>query len=104
MRDALFGLDSVSHHDEGQAYLCTAYDSAELQVILGILDSAEIPFLLKDRGAGGVSRVIMGFTLYGTDVFVPEAALDEAEALVAPALPPADFDGDADAENTDDPV
>ena len=84
MRNSMFGLDEISHHDEGQAYLCTVYSPTELQVILGILDSAEIPFLLKDRGAGGVSRVIMGFTLYGTDIFVPEAALEEAEALILP--------------------
>ena len=102
MRDTLFGLEDVSHCDDGQAYLCTVYDSAQLQVILGILDGAEIPFLLKDRGAGGVSRIIMGFSLCGTDIFVPESALDEAEALVAPAFPEEDAEEEADTDASED--
>lgn len=84
MHNSLFGLDKVSYHDEGQAYLCTTYSPTELQVILGILDSAEVPFLLKDRGAGGVSKVIMGFSLMGTDIFVPEELLDKAAELILP--------------------
>ena len=85
MHKSIFGLDEVSFHDEGQAYLCTTYDPSELQMILGLLNSAEIPFLVKDRGAGGVSRIIMGFSLYGTDIFVPEAALEKATALILPS-------------------
>ena len=97
MRNDLFGLDEVSPHDEGQAYLCTVYNPAELQVILGILDGAEIPFLVKDRGAGGVSKIIMGFSLCGTDIFVPEAALEEAEALILPVC-----ESDAGEETVED--
>lgn len=85
MRNSLFGEDRVSPHDEGQALLCTVYDPMELQMILGILDGAEIPFLLKDRGAGGVSKIILGYSsLSGTDIFVPDTALEAAEALITP--------------------
>lgn len=102
MRNSLFGLDEVSPHDEGQAYLCTVYSPTELQVILGILDGAEIPFLLKERGAGGVSKVIMGFSLCGTDIFVPEAALDEAEARIVPVCESGDADEDGEAPSEDE--
>lgn len=109
MRNSLFGLDEASSHDEGQALLTTVYDPIELQVILGILDGAEIPFLIKDRGAGGVSRIIMGYSISGTDIFVPESALDEAEALITPVFEAdagedegADEDGDED-EDPEDP-
>lgn len=98
MRNSMFGLDEISHHDEGQAYLCTTYSPTELQVILGILSGAEIPFLVKDRGAGGVSKVIMGFSLCGTDIFVPEAALEEAEALILPVCEAGAEDAPEEAE------
>ena len=84
MRNTLFGLDGVSFHDEGQALLCTVYSSPELAVIRGILESAEIPYLLKERGAGSASKVIIGFSICGTDVFVPESAYEEASVLIAP--------------------
>ena len=105
MRNSFFGLDEISAHDPGQAYLCTVYDPMELQMILGILDGADIPFLVKDRGAGGVSRIIMGYSLCGTDIFVPETALDAAEALITPVCEgeeadasevPAEDDGNAE--------
>ena len=104
MRNSLFGLDEASSHGEGQALLTTVYDPIELQVILGILDGAEIPFLIKDRGAGGVSRIIMGYSISGTDIFVPESALDEAEALITPVFEADAEDADADEdEDSEDP-
>lgn len=84
MRNSLFGLDEVSPHDAGQAYLCTVYSSPELAVLRSLLDGAEIPYLLKERGAGSASKVIIGFSVCGTDVFVPESAYEEASALIAP--------------------
>ena len=80
----MFGLDRVSYHDEGQKLLCTVYSTAELSVLRSILEGAEIPYLLKERGAGSASKVIIGFSICGTDVFVPESVYEEASALIAP--------------------
>jgi hypothetical protein len=85
MKHSIFGLDEAAKCDEGQALLCTVYSPTELSVILGILEGAEIPFLVKERGAGGVSKVILGYSISGTDIYVPEAALDAAAELIAPA-------------------
>lgn len=82
MRNSLFGLDKVSYHDEGQRLLLTVYGEAELLVLRSLLDGAEIPYLLKERGAGSASKVIIGFSTCGTDVFVPESAYEEAAAIV----------------------
>ena len=84
MRNALFGLDKVSYHDEGQKLLCTVYGTPELAVIRSILEGEGIPYLLKERGAGGVSKVVMGFSICGTDIFVPDEVYEEASALIAP--------------------
>ena len=59
----------------------TAYSSEELAVVLSILDDAQIPYLTKERGAGGAAKVIMGFNMYGTDVYVLEQQLKEAKAI-----------------------
>ena len=84
MRNTLFGLDDVSYHDEGQKLLCTVYSTPELAVIRSLLEGEGIPYLLKERGAGSASKVIIGFSICGTDVFVPESIYEEASALIAP--------------------
>ena len=83
MRNSMFGLDEISYHDEGQELLCTVYSMEELTVLRSILEGAEIPYLLKERGAGGASKVIIGFSICGTDVFVPESVYEDALALIS---------------------
>ena len=57
------------------------YSSEELAVALSILNDAEIPYLTKDRGAGGAAKIIMGFNMYGTDIYVLKQQLEEAKAI-----------------------
>ena len=83
--DRLFGLDSVSSHDEGLELLMTVFDPAELAVVTSILDGAEIPYLAKDRGAGGTMKIIAGYSVFGTDIFVRADQLEDAVALFAEA-------------------
>ena len=81
--DRLFGLDSPSLHDEGISLLATLYDDISVTMYEEILRDAAIPYLKKDRGAGGVMRIMMGTTLSAVDIYVPTAHLSEAEALFA---------------------
>ena len=83
--DRLFGLDNVSSHDEGLELLMTVFDPAELAVVTSILDGAEIPYLAKDRGAGGTMKIIAGYSVFGTDIFVRADQLDDAVALFTEA-------------------
>lgn len=101
MGSSMFGLGSVSYHDEGQELLCTVYSMEELTVLRSILEGAEIPYLLKERGAGGASKVIIGFSICGTDVFVPESVYEDALALILVEDGEADSDESADGEETD---
>ena len=79
--DRFFGLDTACAHDEGQELLMTVYNPSELVVIKSVLDDAQIPFLAKDRGAGGSMKVIAGYSVFGTDIFVLEEHIETARAL-----------------------
>jgi hypothetical protein len=79
--DRFFGLDSVSAHEASLELLMTVYNSAEQAVVESILRDAEIPYLIKERGAGSSVKVITGFSMYGTDIFVRREQLDEAKAI-----------------------
>lgn len=83
--DKLFGLDKPEKTtEETGVLLTTAHGNEELAAIEALLRSAEIPYRLTDRGAGGVVRVISGYTMYGTDVFVRQQDLETAQELLAP--------------------
>ena len=80
----LFGLDRVSPHDGDLELLTTVYDNTLLPVVESILRDAEIPYLIKERGTGGVMKVFMGFSMMGSDIFVKREDLETATALITP--------------------
>lgn len=81
--DSIFGLDNVSAHDDNVELLFTVYDPAELAVVESVLRDADIPYLCKDRGSGGMMKVIAGFSVFGTDVFVLKEHLETAKGIFA---------------------
>lgn len=81
--DRFFGLDSHALRDDGVALLATLYDEVSAAMYEEILRDADIPYLRKDRGAGGAVRIIMGASLSPVDIYVPADRLAEAEALFA---------------------
>ena len=80
--DKIFGLDKVSAHGKDLELLTTAYDPTYLAIVESILTDAEIPYLKKDRGSGAAVRVIMGYSMFGTDVFVLKEHLETAAELI----------------------
>ena len=83
--DRLFGLDSPSLSDEGISLLATLFDEVSVAMYEDILRDADIPYLRRDRGAGGAMRIIMGASLSAVDIYVPADRLDEALALFTEA-------------------
>ena len=81
----LFGLDRPHKISDGDdvSHLITVHDVAVLGIVRGLLEEDEIPYLVRERGSGSVMRILTGFSLYGTDVYVPTEALETAKALVA---------------------
>lgn len=92
----MFGLENdhrIAYGDE-VVLLTTVYDVAMLGMVRGLLEDAEIPYLVHERATGSAMRIMTGFSLYGTDVFVPKAAEDTARDLIAGL----NLDGGSDVE------
>ncbi len=60
------------------------HDAREAEIIESILNASDIPFLIKDRGAGGYLKIYMGMTNMGIDIYVPGCRLNEARELIPP--------------------
>ena len=80
--DRFFGLDKVSAHDADTELLTTVHDEIEKNLICGILEEEQIPYLCKDRGSGEITRILTGFSVFGCDIFVPRAAHAAAVELL----------------------
>ncbi|MBQ9079750.1 MAG: DUF2007 domain-containing protein [Clostridia bacterium] len=78
----LFGLDRPAKRHDDLELLTTVYDNEQLAVLRSILDDGGIPYMTKERGSGSSVKIIMGFSMYGTDIFVKREQLDEARALL----------------------
>lgn len=81
MKDSLFGLDRAGTED-GMRLLVTVNDNAELSIVGSILEDEQIPYLSKDRGSGGAVRLIAGYSIFGTDILVPEERYADAMAVL----------------------
>ena len=81
----LFGLEKPHKisMDDDVSHLITVYDVAVLGIVRGMLEDENIPYLVRERGTGSAMRIITGFSLFGTDVYVPSHAYETAKALVA---------------------
>lgn len=101
--DSIFGLDHACT-DDGMKLLTTVHDDAEMAIVCGILEDEKIPYLTKDRGSGGVVRVFAGYSMYGTDISVPEEKYDDAVAVLdayrnGEPVPQDEGDEEPDAED-----
>lgn len=83
--DIFFGLDREAPHDGDLTCIGTYYDNASLELVQSLLREAGIPFLCKDRGAGGAVRLLAGYNMYGADLFVREEDASAALELLSPA-------------------
>ena len=79
--DFLFGLDKT-HAPKDMELLTTTRDDIELALVCDILEGEEIPFLTLDRGTGNSVRIIMGHSLYGTDVYVHQKDVERAQEVL----------------------
>ncbi len=84
--DKLFGKDRPAPPQTDKvALLCTVYSPEERAVIESLLRSAEIPYLLRERGTGEVVRLVMGANIVqGCDIYVDEEKYEEAAELITP--------------------
>lgn len=68
---------------EAQAFLANLQDVGGIaDMSIAMLESFGIPVLKKYRSGGGAGRIVLGFSGYGADLFVPVSRLEEAKALL----------------------
>jgi hypothetical protein len=55
----------------------------DLDIITTILDDNNIPYIIKEHGAGGYMRIIGGDTsLYRTDILVEKSTYEQAREII----------------------
>lgn len=95
--DHLFGLDTAPHADADSELLLTVHDNIQLAMVRGLLEAEGIPYLVRERGSGSAVKIISGFSLYGSDVFVEKSCIERARDLIEAYLSASD-----DAEELSD--
>ena len=92
----VFGFEKdhrIAYGDE-VVLLTTVYDIAMLGMVRGLLEDEGVPYLVHERATGSAMRIMTGFSMYGTDIFVPKAAEEVARDLIAGL----NIDGGSDEE------
>ena len=93
--DLFFGLEKPTGAAQGTSLLATLYDDILVEMYEALLKEEQIPYLKKDRSGGSAIRILTGNNPHGTDIYVPDAYLEHAKALL---LTPVD---DVASDNTD---
>lgn len=74
--------EHIENRKYGEAFLLSAVDSIEADMIESILRANDIPVMKKYRESGGYMKIVMGNSIYGVDLFVPEQLLDRATEII----------------------
>ena len=93
--DRLFGLDKPANAD-GLAHLVTFTEPVSLAIAEEMLRDADVPYLKKERGCGGVVRIITGFQSFGTDLFVRPEDEEKANEILTPLFEAAEAENEGD--------
>ena len=80
--DFLFGLDKSNPPLKDLELLTTVNDRIYQAMIESVLSDNEIPYLSKERGSGAAVKVITGFSMFGTDIFVLKKDIERAKELL----------------------
>ncbi|HHW31939.1 MAG TPA: DUF2007 domain-containing protein [Clostridiaceae bacterium] len=63
--------------------LKTVDNNVELAMLKGVLDDSGIPYILKDRGAGGHMRIVSGDSApFSTDILVDKSIYEKAKKII----------------------
>lgn len=66
--------------------LRTIESEFEMNMISAILEDNNIPFIVKDKGAGNYMRIITGSSPFRTDIMVESKSYEKAIELIAPII------------------
>lgn len=57
-------------------------DNYQLSIVKGLLKDNEIPYILKDYEIGGYMRIIVGSSIYPTEILVSSEDLERAREIL----------------------
>ena len=97
MDNLFFGLDHPAN-EEDLALLRSFHDDVSLTMAEEVLRDEGILFVKKDRGSGAAVRVITGYSIYGTDLFVAPEDLERATDLMEALFDVEDVVQDGESE------
>jgi hypothetical protein len=80
--DSFFGLDKSSPPMSDLKLLVNVNDRIYQSIVESVLKDNDIPFFSKERGSGSAVKIITGFSLFGTDIFVLKRDFDRAKELM----------------------
>jgi len=89
---------------QGMAFLATAEDKIEADVLESKLEAYGIPVARKYRENGAYLTILLGNTAFGIDLFVPTDRLGEARRMISSAQEINDEDILSDPSFSDDSV
>lgn len=101
--DSFFGLDKSNPPMSDLELLVTVNDRIYQSIIESVLADNDIPFISKERGSGAAVKVITGFSLFGTDIFVLKSHIERARELLS-ELESAAAEVEEDEDLSDDEV
>ena len=81
MNDMFFGLNAPVNDDD-LVLLRTFHDDISVAMAEEVLRDEGILFVKKDRGSGSAVRIVVGFSTFGTDLFVAPNDLERATELM----------------------
>ena len=81
MDDLFFGLNAPVNEDD-LVLLRTFHDDISVAMAEEVLRDEGILFVKKDRGSGSAVRIVVGFSTFGTDLFVAPDDLERATELM----------------------
>lgn len=62
--------------------LVSVSSGIQAELVAGLLEELGIPVLQKNPGSGGYMQVCMGFSVYGTEIYVDEADYERAKEVL----------------------
>lgn len=67
--------------------LVSTNDRVQEMMIAGLLEDAQIPFLTRENGSGGYMKIYMGFSVFGSEIYVSQQDYERAKKLLDSCLP-----------------
>lgn len=62
--------------------LYSSSDQMQAVMVISLLEDAKIPILVKDVGSGGYMKIYMGYSVFGSDIYVDKYDYPAAKELL----------------------